>query len=68
MNDHSAAIKDFDSMFNFLHEKYFLRVAFNLIYLSKSKTHIFAKNLELLDFHNNAQGLRPSLKHRQKVE
>ena len=64
MNDHSATVKDFDSMFTFLHKKYFFRVAFDLIYLSESKTYIFAKNLELLDFHNNTQDLRLSLKHR----
>ena len=68
MDDHSAAAKDFESMYNFLHEEYFPRVAFGPIYLSGPKTHVFAENLELLGFHGNAEGLRPSLKHRQKVQ
>ncbi len=46
MDDHSAAARDFESMFTFLHEEYFPRVAFGPIYLSGPKTHVFAENLK----------------------
>ena len=68
MDDHSAAVTDFEAMYTFLQEEYFPRVAFGPIYLSGPKTHVFAENLELLGFQGNAQGLRPSLKPRQKVQ
>ena len=68
MDDHSAAATDFESMFAFLHEQYFPRVAFGPVYLSGPKTKIFAEDLELLGFQGNAEGLRPSLKHREKIQ
>ncbi len=67
VDDHAASATDFDSMFTFLHERYFPRVAFGPIYLSGHKTSIFGSNLELLGFQGNAEGLRPSLKHREKI-
>ena len=68
MNDHSTFVRDFEFMFNFLHEQYFSRVAFDLIYFFDSKTHVFASSLELLDFQENATNLRFLIKHREKVQ
>ena len=38
------------------------------VYLSGSKTHLFANNLEVLGFQGSAEGLRPSLKHKGKIQ
>ena len=68
MDDHSGSARDFESMFNFLHKQYFPRMAFGPIYLSGPKTHVFVEYLDLLGFQENADGLRPSIKHREKVQ
>ena len=68
MDDHASAATDFDTMFDFLHADYFPRVTFGPVYLSGHKTHIFSENPELLGFEGSANGLRPSLKHRTKVQ
>ncbi len=54
-------------MFKFLHEQYFPRVIFGPVYLSGHKTVIMGDNLELLGFQGTPEGLRPSLKHREKI-
>ena len=68
MDDHAASSVDFDTLFDFLHTRYFPRVIFGPVYLAGSKTHVFADNLELLGFQGDADGLRPSLKLRKKVK
>lgn len=68
MDDHTAAATDFDSMFTFLHRKYFPRVVFGPVYLAGHKTHIFSTDLDLLGFHGSAGSLRPSMKHRDKIK
>ena len=68
MDDYAAAATDFDSMFKFLYEEYFPRVIFGPVYLSGHKTQMFSDNIELLGFQGNAEGLRPSIKHRTKIQ
>lgn len=68
MDDHAAAATTFEEMFKFLHEEYFPRVAFGPVYLSGHKTVVFGGSLELLGFHGSADGLRPSIKHREKIQ
>jgi len=67
MDDHCGSATSFDSMFTFLHEKYFPRVAFGPVYLSGSKTFVFTDSLEMVGFTGGAGGLRPSIKHREKI-
>ena len=67
MDDHAGSAKNYETMFDFLLNDYFPRVAFGPIYLSGPKTNLFASNLELLGFEGDSRGIRPSLKHRRKI-
>ena len=67
MDDHAASAEDYDSLFSFLHEKYFPRVAFGPVYLVGSKTKAFSDILEIVGFEGGPNGLRPSLKHRERI-
>ena len=67
MDDHSAAGDDFDSLFDFLHTKYFSRVVFGPVYLAGHKTFVFTDNLSMLGFEGNGEGIRPSVKYRTKI-
>lgn len=67
MNDHAVSVRTFDSMFEFLHEQYFPRMIFGPVYLFGHKTVIMRDNLDLLIFQGTPEGLRPSLKHREKI-
>jgi hypothetical protein len=67
MDDHLGGFKDFDSQFKFLHEKYFPRVRFGPIALSAKKTKVFVKTLELIGFMGSLDGLRPSIRHRDRI-
>jgi hypothetical protein len=67
MNDHCESATSFDFMFIFLHEKYFPRVAFGPVYLSGSKTFVFSDSLKMVGFTDGAGGLRPFIKHREKI-
>ena len=67
MDDHAGSAKSFEALYNFLANQYFPRVAFGPIYLSGPKTNLFMSSLELLGFEGNSNGIRPSLKHREKI-
>ena len=54
-------------MFDFLLNDYFLRIAFELIYLFESKINLFINNLKLLKFEDDSRNIRFSLKHRIKI-
>ena len=67
MDDHAVAENDFDQLLTFLHCQYFPRLTFGPIYLNLWKTVAFAKSLEIVGFEGNRKGLRPSIKHHQKI-
>lgn len=67
MNDHVDVVFDFESMYIFLAKQYFSRIAFESIYLLGQKTYVFVSNLELLEFEDNSNNVRSSLKHFEKV-
>jgi len=46
----------------------FPRVAFGPVYLLGHKIMVFVDDLELLGFQGSASGLRPSIKHREKIQ
>jgi len=50
MDDYAATAEDFDLIFTFLYNDYFLRAVFRLVYLVSYKIYIFTNNLELLGF------------------
>jgi hypothetical protein len=67
VNDHFEARKNFDSLFSFLHNFYFLRVTFESIYLNSKKTTTFFEELNMIDFTERSKELRFSIKHRIKI-
>ena len=67
MNDHEASTIDYDSMFNFLHTRYFFKCAFELMYLFEYKTQMFSNNLKMFSFQNNVSELKSSMKHSNKI-
>jgi len=67
MDNYAAATTGFKALFRFLYKDYFPRVVFRPVYLSEYKTFVFVDNLELLGFQGSAAGLRPSIKHREKI-
>lgn len=68
MNNHIGAAIIFDTMYTFLHNNYFLRIAFNLIYLLEKKIKAFIDILKLLEFEESCNRLRSSAKHYNKIE
>lgn len=68
MDDHIGAARNFDTMFDFLYKTYFPRVAFGPVYLSGKNMRVFVCTLELLRFEKSQGELRPSAKHRRKIE
>jgi hypothetical protein len=67
IDDHLEGFKDFDSQFQFLHKRYFSRVAFEPISFSARKTRMFVKTLELIGFIGSSDGLRPSVRHQEQI-
>lgn len=67
VDDHMGAATSFQSLFDFLHISYFPRVAFGPVYLSGHKTHMFTDTLEMVGFTGSAEGLRPSIRHRERA-
>ena len=67
IDDHVGSAKSFDAMFEFLHNRYFPRVAFGPIYLAGKKTRIYDDYLQILGYEGGNGALRPSIKHRQQV-
>lgn len=67
MDDHLGGFTDFNAQFDFLHQHYFPRIAFGPVYLSGSKTFAFMENLELIGFTGSSEGLRPSVKHLERM-
>jgi hypothetical protein len=59
MNDYIGRFVDFDSLFEFLYKKYFLRIAFGPVYLSEQKTKAFIDTLDLIGFTKSVKELRP---------
>jgi hypothetical protein len=67
VDDSYGSATDFDSMFTFLHEKFFPRCAFGPMYLKPSKSFFFFPTLEFLGLEGNTAGLRPSLRKREQI-
>ena len=67
MNNHMNVVEFFDDMFRFLSTLYFPRVAFESIYLQEYKTYMFMNFLKMMRFTEGVEGLRPSVKHRDKM-
>jgi virulence-associated protein VapD len=67
VNDHSNAEKDFDSIFEFLHEYCFSRMTFESIYLNPKKTIAFTKELNIMRFTDESNDIRSSIKHKIKI-
>ena len=67
MNDHEVSAIDYDSMFDFLHIRYFFKCAFESVYLFEHKTQMFSNSLKMFDFQNNASRLKSLMKHTNKI-
>ena len=67
MNDHESSVITYDAFFQFLYKRYFSRCAFESVYLIKFKTSMFANILKMLKFEKSAKGLRPFIKHQNKI-
>jgi len=68
MDDHLGAATTFEKMFTFLHNEYFPRVLFGPVSLNPRKCNFFSEEVEVLGFTAAGNGLRPSGKHRSRVE
>lgn len=68
MDNHIGAAKIFDTMYTCLYKSYFLRVAFGPVYLLGKKTGAFINILKLFEFEKSHKGLRPSVKHKDKIK
>lgn len=58
----------FNTMYIFLYNRYFFRVAFELVYLLKKKIKAFIDTLELLGFKKSYGRLKPSAKYQKKTQ
>lgn len=68
MDDHVGAATDFDALCDFLHTRYFPRVAFGPVYLSQSKLRLFCDSIEVLGFTASNGQVRPGHKHRSRIQ
>ena len=66
--DHIGAAISFEAMFNFLHYYYFPRANFGPVYLAPHKTFVFTDQLDFVGFTGDKNGLRPSMKHRDRIQ
>ncbi len=67
MDDHIGAAISFEAIFNFLHEYYFPRANFGPVYLAPHKTFVFTDQLDFVGFTGDKNGLRLSIKHRDRI-
>jgi hypothetical protein len=67
VDDSYGSATDFESMFTFLHEKFFPRCTFGPMYLKPSKSFFFFPTLEFLGLEGDTAGLRPSLRKREQI-
>lgn len=67
MDDYMRAAISFEAMVEFLHTSYFSQAAFGPVYLSGHKTNVFADSLEMVEFTESLEGLRPAVKHRERA-
>lgn len=67
VDDHMGLVVSFDAIYAFLHEKYFPRVIFGLVYLAEKKVRVFELSLEAVGFEGSKEGIRLSVKHREKI-
>lgn len=57
----------FEVIYDFLYEKYFPRMIFGPVYLAEKKVRVFKSSLEAVGFEGSKEGIRPSIKHREKI-
>ena len=67
MDDHIGAAISFEAMFNFLHHHYFPHAIFGPVYLAPHKTFVFTDQLDFVGLTGDKNGLRPSMKHRERI-
>ena len=67
IDDHIRAVVSFEAMYTFLHEKYFLRVAFRPLSLVPAKSQFFFDLIDVIGFSVGQDGLRLSAQHRDRV-
>ncbi len=67
MNDHIGAAFSFETMFDFLHHHYFSYTNFGPVHLVPHKTFIFTDQLDFVEFTEDKNRLRPSMKHRERI-
>ena len=57
----------FKAIFNFLYYKYFLYIAFDLVYLLEKKIYIFIDSLKIVGFTSSRNRLRSLAKYKKKA-
>jgi hypothetical protein len=67
VDDTYGSATDFNSMFDFLHEKFFPRCAFGPMYLKPSKSFFFFPSLEFLGLEGSDAGLQLSIRKREQI-
>ena len=67
MDDYIGAAISFEAIFDFLHEYYFPRASFGSVYLALHKTFIFTDRIDFIGFTRDKNGLRLSVKHRDRI-
>ncbi len=67
VNDHFEVEISFETLFDFLHEHYFSRTTFELIYLNSKKIIVFIEKLNMIEFIEESNELRSFIKHKIKI-
>ncbi len=67
VNDYSEIEINFKALLNFLHEHYFFKAVFELIYLNLKKTIVFIEKLNMISFTKKSNKIRSFIKHRIKI-
>jgi len=67
INDYNGAAIDFNSIAKLLHEQYFPRVAWALIFLTGRKSSFFIPDLSFIGFTGDIRGLRLLIRYRERV-
>ena len=57
IDNYNSLGESFDTLFDFLYRRYFLQIAFGLVYLAEQKVRVFLTSLELIRFYRGPEGI-----------
>lgn len=67
IDNYNMSASTFKEIYIFIHKKYLPRVVQGLVYRTGKKSFFFIYNIDLIGFTGGVDGLRPSVRHRDRI-